>query len=52
LRAVAGEIAYAIVLILACRLVFARTVHSSISGNGFLLAQSLVHCVRLPLAGL
>jgi hypothetical protein len=50
LSAVAGDIAYAIVLILACRLVFAKPVHSSRLRNDFLLAQGLGPCVRLPLS--
>jgi hypothetical protein len=52
LGAVAGEIAYAIVLILAWCLFFARPVHLSFLRNGFLRTQGLGPGVESLLAGL
>jgi len=51
LGAVAGEIAYAIVLIPACRLFFARPVNFTRLRNSFLMAQGLGPGVKSLLVG-
>jgi hypothetical protein len=51
LGAVAGEIAYAIVLILTRRLFYSRLVYLSCLRNGFLMAQGLGPGVKSLLVG-
>jgi hypothetical protein len=51
LGAVAGEIAYAIVPFLACRLFYARPVYLSFLRNGFLVALGLGPGVESLLVG-